>query len=402
MTTPTPDLRSQPAFDTFWLSTAFTLSFALLLLSFYFMPDQAGRNLLLYLTAAIAHGFAFRKASWQSSFGHPGGWLLLLLVIPPALSQLWSTGLTVDRAKDLTLAAYSIAAIYLGVATTLSQRPPLANILASLMLIAGSLAGAAAIGIWATDDSSVRTFRLEGVWGIDNPVHASVLLLAGTLPVLAQVLRGERSYFWLAGLVVPVCFVVLAGARAAGGAYLLVVLGMVLVQRLRAASSVAIGLLVLAAVVVLVAGPEAVEKVWTSRGISFRDVVWEQVWEAFRGCNDLVGCGVGTRLSVEFGGVTGTRAHSIYMAALYSQGWLGLFVFCAVLVSLLWRTAQSGPGMAGVLRGWGWMLGFVLLANVTSGHHVLVRGALFWPSFWIPVMVIAAMAGRGRIPEGRS
>jgi hypothetical protein len=271
--------------------------------------------------------------------------------------------------------------------------------LAILVLLAGDAAGSAAIVYWFMSDPAPGGFRLEGVWGIDNPVHASVLLLAGTLPVLSRILSGQRARLWVAGAVVPLCFVVLAGARTAAAAYLLVVLTMVAARKPGAAVWVLAGALIVMATAIVLLGTGVTEEVWLTRGLSYRDVVWEQVWSAYRDCNPLVGCGISTPLTVDIGGVEGGRAHSIFFAALYHQGLLGLAVFVGGLGWLLWRGLRRQSLAENPALGWAWMLGYVLLANATSGDHILVRAALFWPCFWMPVMVLAAMDKESSQPE---
>lgn len=382
----------------------FEVLFAGLVLGFFFLPDKAGRNLVLYLTALSAHALLVRRGALKAAFGHGGGWAVLALVLVPAASLIWSTGAGDDTAQDLLVAAYCVAVIYAGGAVVLTHAPRLAGILAVLVLLAANGAGAVAIVSWTLSDPVAGGFRLAGVWGIDNPVHASVLLLGATLPVLSQVLAGHRAVLWLGAAVVPVCFVVLAGARTAAAAYVLVVVAMALAGRWRASVWIIGGAAAAAAVVAVLAvallGSGVTSEVWLARGLSYRDEIWQQVWVAYRECNALIGCGIATPLAVDVGGVPGERAHSLYVAALYHQGLLGLVVFVAACSWLLWRGLRPAVPPAHPARGWAWMLAYVLLANVTSGDHVLVRAALFWPCFWIPVMVVAATS-RGSWQPGR-
>ncbi len=387
--------RSQaaPAFtDTgFWPATSWAEKvygglFALLVLSFYFFPDQAGRNLILYATALAAHAFLGDARLWKYAYGRPAGWAVLSLVLPPLLSLAWSSGAGPDALKRLSIAAYCLLLVYLGAARLLPRWRHLVDPLAVLMLMAGNVASLAAVVSWLIYGSSPGVIRLEGVWGLDNPVHGSILLLASTLVVLWQIVTGRRGLVWLGAMIVPLTYVMLAGSRMAMAAYLVVVIAMVASQGRRAAGVVAGSILGVAAITVGLVGVDTAAEIWLARGISFRDVVWEQVWLAYRECNPLIGCGIGTPLDIGFGGVASHRAHSIFLAALYHQGLLGLAIFAGALGWLVHRGFRYG----GRVQGWVWALGFVLLANLTSGHHVLVRASLFWPCFWIPVMILAA------------
>lgn len=386
------------AFEAPVASRVFGGLLALLVLSFFVLPDQAGRNLVLYLAALTGHAFLLRGRGRRLAYGHPGGWIVVALVLFPLMSLVWSTEASADQVKDLLVAGYCVLIIYVGLAWLLDDQPVIADRLASLLAVAGSLTGAAAIFWWILSAASGGGHRLQGIWGIDNPVHASVLLLGGTVPVLAQVLRGSRSRWWLLGLLVPACFVLLSGARTAAGAYLLVVVAMTAARRPRAAAWVLAGTLVLAVGAVVLLGTEMTAEVWLARGLSYRDLVWQQVWQAYGNCNALVGCGIATPLSLEFAGKVGDRAHGIFLAALYHQGLLGLLIFVVGVGWLLARALRPQTPAGSPLRAWGWMLGYVLLANLTSGDHILVRADLFWPSFWLPVMVTAAMSRESSRP----
>jgi O-antigen ligase len=192
--------------------------------------------------------------------------------------------------------------------------------------------------------------------------------------------------------------VAVAGARSAAAAYLVVLLGMAAAWRPRAALWVVAGAVLLGAAAVVILGSDVMGEVWLARGLSFRDVVWQQVLAAYEGCNALIGCGLAAPPHVELGSRIGERAHSILLATLYYQGLLGLIVFVAGLGWLLWRGLRhpASPDH----RGWACMLGYALLANLTSGDHILVRGELFWLYFWLPAMVTAAMS-RGTPPPAR-
>lgn len=371
------------------VAVAFAAVFLLLTLSFYALPDQAGRNLLLYLAALLAHFGLVRPGVARRAFREQDGFVVVLLVLVPAVSLLWSQGASGDDVQDLLVAAYCLLAVYGGVAWVVQLRPALAGTLADVMLVGGSIAGAVALVDWVWRGPEPGAFRLEGLGAIDNPVHASVLLLGGTLPVLVSVLQGRRQAVWLAGAVVPVAFAALAGARAAAVAYLLVVTWVVWRLRPRLLMWLA-GLLAAAAALLVALLGAGAEEIWIGRGWSFRDTVWQQVWSAYRECSVLVGCGIATPLSIEVADVVGERAHSIYLAALYHQGIFGLVVLLGAAGWLVRRGMTGGQTM-----GWACMLCFTLIANLTSGDHLLVRASLFWPAFWIPVMVICASAGTG-------
>ena len=362
------------------MSRAFTVVLALLVISFFVVPEQHQRNWLLYLAAAAAHGFLFDKQTVRSAFAQPVGWTVPLLLAMPALSLAWSGPVAGEHAKDLLLAAYCILIIYLGVAHLARRSPQSFELLQQILLLGANLGALLSLGHWAATDGALR---LTGVLGLDNPVHASVLLLAATLPVHLGIAAGRLRRRWLWSCAAPLAFVLFAGSRTALAAYLVVV-AVILGSRLRLRTLVASGLLLGLAGGAALLGSDALRAIWLDRGLSFRPEIWAQTFSAFAACNPLVGCGIGAPLKVEYlPGIVTDRAHSLYVAALYHQGLAGLAVLLGALGWLLYRARR---------RDWAIMLAYALFASVTSGDHILVRATLFWCYFWLPVMVLAASA----------
>ena len=366
---------------------AFAVLLMLLLASFFFVPEQHQRNWLLYLTALAAHGFLFDRAALGRAYGGGGGWAVAALAGLPALSLAWTDSLAVEEAADLLLAAYCILAIHLGIAGLAERRPQVFDQLLHGLLLAANLGALLSLGHWALNHDPAAP-RLTGWLGLDNPVHGSILLLAATLPIWDRVARRQLRLRWLLVCAAPCAFVLFAGARMALATYLVVVV-LQLRLRMRLAALVSVG--ALAGLAVLVGG-DALGSIWLGRGLSFRPIIWAETWAAYRACNPLVGCGVASPLEIAYApGAVADRAHSLYLAALYHQGLLGLAALTAVGGWLLHRgLAKAGSGSVGLGRDWAWMLAYALLASATSGDHVLVRATLFWCYFWLPVMVLAA------------
>ena len=366
---------------------AFAVLLMLLLASFFFVPEQHQRNWLLYLAALAAHGFLFDRATFAKVYAGRGGWAVPALVVVPTLSLAWRDSLAFEEAADLLLAAYCILAVHLGVAGLAERRPQVLNGLRHGLLVAANCGALLSLGHWIVNHDPAAP-RLTGWLGLDNPVHASILLLATTLPIWDRIARRRLRLRWLLACLAPCAFVLFAGARMALAAYLVVV---VLQLRVRPRLAVLVSVAALAGLAVLVGG-DALGTIWLERGLSFRPVIWAETWAAYQACSPLVGCGVASPLEVEYAlGAVANRAHSLYLAALYHQGWLGLAVLIAVSGWLLHcGLAKPGGARVGVGRDWAWMLAYALLASATSGDHVLVRATLFWGYFWVPVMMLAA------------
>ena len=395
------------------LPRAFTVLLALLLASFFFVPEQHQRNWFLYLAAAAAHGFLFEKHSLKDAFSGSAGWAVPALLAMPLLSLAWSESVSGETAGDLLVAGYCILVIYVGVAHLVRHRPQDVQQLKWALLLAANLGALLSLGHWAASYESSAP-RLTGALGLDNPVHGSIQLLAVTLPVWNGIAERRLRLHWLLACLAPFAFALLAGPRTALAAYGLLV-AFALRQRVGLPMLVGASLLAGLAGVAVLYGSEALKAIWLDRGLSFRPQIWAQAWSAYLDCNPLIGCGIGTPLQIEYipDAVT-DRAHSLYVAAIYHQGVLGFLVFLAVFFRLLggpgflFAGRQPGggrqpPGVttASSRRDFTLMLAFVLLASATSGDHIVVRTTLFWCYFWLPVMVLAAAAG-GWVSERES
>ena len=433
-------------------SRAFNLLLVLLIASFFVLGEQHQRNWLLYLAAAAAHGFLWDRETVRYAFAGKAGWTVPLLLAMPVLSLAWSGPVARESAGDLLLAAYCVLLVYLGVAHLTRHAPQTLERFLQTLLLGANLGALLSLGYWAANWDP-QWPRLSGWLGLDNPVHASVLLLAATLPVCTGIAGGRLRVRWAWACAAPIAFVLLAGPRTALVAYLVVV-ALVLRPRFRIRTLLAGALVLGLAGGAALAGSETLGAIWLDRGLSHRPEIWRQTWSAFLSCNPVIGCGIAAPLAVEYlpDAVTG-RAHSLYVAAVYHQGFLGIAVFLAALAWLLHcvrdrarvdvlsstPASPSGPcGHAGrrldalatkvddgcgvaapadtaenktaraaakplrtVLpsgwaalpgqRGdWAIVLVYVLLASTTSGDHLLVRTTLFWCYFWLPVMVLAA------------
>ena len=417
------------------VSRVFAVLLALLVASFFFVPEQHQRNWLLYLAAATAHLFLLHGSTVKGAFAGSCGWAVPGLLAVPLLSLAWSGPVAGEIAADLLLAAWCVLLIYLGVAHLVRQSPLAIERLRQTLLLGANLGALISLVHWAAGYDAGFP-RLPGALGLDNPVHGSVLLLAATLPVWIRFAEGSVRPWWLLAVAAPCAFALLAGSRTALAAYIVMV-AFLLRPRFRP-RAMATGILVLVvASAAAIFGSDTLRAIWLDRGLSYRPEIWGQAWAAWLACNPLIGCGVAAPLEVEYlpGIVTG-RAHSLYVAALYHQGIVGAAVFLGISLWLLFRagddpfvidearglaptpiipnspqsperppgtqdrqdegrgdlaTDGSAPATIRVRRrDWATMLAYVLLASATSGDHILVRTTLFWCYFWLPVMVLAA------------
>ncbi len=365
----------------------------LLIASFFFVPEQHQRNWLLYLAAAAAHVYLLDWQVLARAFGR-GGWTVPALLAMPLLSLAWSAAISLEHVLDFMISGWCILAIHVGVTELVRQQPQTVEQVKQGLLLAANLGAVLAIGHWlSTMDPGYP--RLMGWLGLDNPIHASILLLSTTLPVCNSVRQHRLPARWLLACAAPCAFAVLSSSRSALGAYLLVVL-LALRPNLRVLCWLGGGALATLVGVAVLLGPDGFQVIWLDRGLSFRPIIWAEFWAAFGHCNPLVGCGATGNVEIELSnGEVAHTAHSLYLAILHHQGLLGLATFLAVVGWLLGSAYRQSTPTAPA-RDWVLMLAYALLASVTSGDQILVRTTLFWCYFWLPVMVLAA--GLARAP----
>ncbi|MCZ6854390.1 MAG: hypothetical protein O7G86_10770, partial [Gammaproteobacteria bacterium] len=269
---------------------------ALFMLSFFFVAELHQRNWLLYLTALSAHAFMLDATAWRRAFADARGLAVVVLVMLPLLSLAWSNGIEARGVRALFVAGYCILAVYFGLVHLMDARPRDLERLKHLLLAGAIVASGISVVHWLLTAPSWFG-RLIGVLGLNNPVHASILLLATTLPAVRRIGLDRAGLGWLAACVLPWMFVLLAGPRAAMGAYVIVA-GLLLTARgsLRSNAIVGICAVAVASAMFAVAGFDEFQAIWLDRGISYRNVIWAQLWAQFRDCNPLIGCGIGSPL----------------------------------------------------------------------------------------------------------
>ncbi|MEM6709150.1 MAG: O-antigen ligase family protein [Pseudomonadota bacterium] len=369
----------------------FRLLLLMLVASFALLPEELQRNWLLYLTASVGLMQLLDPAHRRRLRHHRPGIGLLAILALPVLSLLWaSAGAdpvdSSDAIKDALVAALCIVGVYVGLAHHESRHPGFERRLFHGLVITALTASWIALAIWwFTLRADAPRPRFEGAWTFINPVHASIFVTSvGVLSIKWWLDGSDRGgLVALATNLTALVLLSVAGARTAAAAYVVIFAGLILTHRPRLALPIAAAVAVIVAAAVGVVGLDDLESIWLSRGLSFRLEIWQQVIDQTRDCSVFVGCGLTTPLFIDTGLEQGERAHSIYLALFYHQGLIGLVVNLLALGLVLRHGLQRGK------TPWLGMVGCGLLANLTSGDHLLVRAELFWMYFWLPLLVIA-------------
>lgn len=124
-------------------------------------------------------------------------------------------------------------------------------------------------------------------------------------------------------------------------------------------------------------------------GLSHRDQIWANWW-AHLGSFWDVGRGAGADLYFLFpNGFEVFHAHSLYLQLWYEYGVVGVVLFVALLLSLLWKAwaCRAQPlaclGMA--------LLVFAMVAMVSDVYAIFQRPSPYWTVFWLPVGILLGL-----------
>lgn len=251
----------------------------------------------------------------------------------------------------------------------------------------------------------VRRYRLHelgwhGYADLDHPIIAG--LYYGVFAILLTWLfvrfkvNAWQSAVLALGMAALLVYVLLTFSRGAwfsllaGGFVLLL-----LFPNLKARSLLGIGVALLALVLYLF-WPEVQSE--RRIGVTGRHLIW-QAW--FEQLHDfwLIGVGAGVKFEFTFpagtpqAGQSFTSAHSLYLQLWYQYGIVGILLFVALLISLLWKgwTCRAQPlarlGLA--------LLVFAMVAMVSEVHSIFLRPSPFWVVFWLPVGILLGLQQPG-------
>ena len=121
-------------------------------------------------------------------------------------------------------------------------------------------------------------------------------------------------------------------------------------------------------------------------GVNGRDLIWNYYFSVLDNFW-LWGAGAGTEFYFKFpNGFEVIHAHSLYLQLWYEYGILGISLFVALLLSLLWKGWQCREqpiarlGLA--------LLVFAMVAMISDVYAVFHRPSPYWVIFWFPVGIL--------------
>jgi putative inorganic carbon (HCO3(-)) transporter len=121
-------------------------------------------------------------------------------------------------------------------------------------------------------------------------------------------------------------------------------------------------------------------------GLSNRDHIWVN-WFHHLNAFWISGAGAGAELFYRFSnGFEVVHAHSLYLQLWYEYGIVGISLFVALLLSLLWKGWQCREqpiarlGLA--------LLVFAMVAMISDVYAVFHRPSPYWVIFWFPVGIL--------------
>ncbi|WP_262410581.1 O-antigen ligase [Aquipseudomonas alcaligenes] len=242
----------------------------------------------------------------------------------------------------------------------------------------------------------VRLFRLRelgwhGFADLDHPIVAG-LYYAVFAVVLCWLFVSRQLRFWqgalmalgMLGLLLYVLFTFSRGAwfSLAGSLFVL----LLFTPNPKARSLLGLGVLALGLILLLFWPEIQAER---SVGLSNRDQIWAN-WQAHLPEFWLWGSGAGAELFYRFSEAYRViHAHSLYLQLWFELGIVGIALFVALLLSLLWKawTCRQQP----LARLGGALLVFAMIAMVTDIYAIFQRPSPYWVVFWFPVGILLGL-----------
>ncbi len=154
-----------------------------------------------------------------------------------------------------------------------------------------------------------------------------------------------------------------------------------------------IGATAIVAAIVGVLGYDALAYEFGTRGVTYRDEIWEAVISRMDG-HWWFGHGIGAPLagiSIAGGLNIVHNTHNLYLEVLYQTGLVGLSLLMAMMAGIVWRLLRSDERLA-VL----WLAVFVAMAAVMLVELRSFIGSpnLVWIWFWLPLGGALALGRR--------
>lgn len=121
-------------------------------------------------------------------------------------------------------------------------------------------------------------------------------------------------------------------------------------------------------------------------GVNGRNFIWAEWWQRL---SDfwLLGAGAGADFIYKLpSGFPIKHAHSLYLQLWFEYGIVGILLFAALLISLLWKgwVCRAQPlarlGLA--------LLVFAMVAMVSDVYAIFTRPGPYWVLFWLPVGIL--------------
>ena len=371
-----------------------------------FLP--VGRADWLFAAETIAVGavcFALFREAGRVRGALPRLALPLALIAYFALSTLWSAGLDPWARASMLMAGFATAAFFLLAWIECSRMSPQGFLLASRLMLGAALLSVLIVLLnWAIFHPEWLFVRRLRAVGVLNRANMGAFVLCA-LAVLAQwrLSEGrtvaERSTA-AAFLVLSALLILLSGSRGGLATFALSQAAFFVLHRpldlRRCIIMGGFGLAALAGVALLYFGDILPEKsrLFARPSGAFRLAIWNEaiaLWQT----RPIFGHGAGTEQV--FAGKP-EHPHSIWVAALFYGGVVGLALTAATIVLALVR-AMAVPERerrALVLA----LMAVALLATLAHGTLPISRARDFWLFFWLPLALAFAQGGAPQKDDG--
>ncbi len=360
------------------------------------LGSQSASSIFTYLLTLLAlFGVRSQVAQHRVPF-----WVLVVTLLYFVCSGFWSEPFFWRELGSTAVRALLIACFVLAFAEVY-QRDGLRAWFGRSVVAVGLCATCAALAIFFWTQPADG--RLNGLGQLDTHVVAALVYGCVAVFGLQAAIRDVGCWKLLGVLAVAagLSTVFLSDSRNAWVSVAIGIAVLALAERLASRKYFLLTLIclgaVLSAVLVALLLDDFGRELVLPRGDSFRPQIWAAALNRLEEANLLVGLGVNASDDFVIDGVTFLHPHSMYLAALYQGGIVGLLLFlclASVAMAALLRSYQLPEAKLGLA-----LLAIAMPSFLLDGHELLDKISATWLLFWLPVAIAVSLSSVQRPRE---
>ena len=363
------------------------LLFFLVGILFFHSMSAYHTQIYLFLIVPSLLLLILSRARFIMLWSTPAFQLFIVFLLYAILSTFWNTP-SIDDAKYIK----RIIIIFLFVLAIIALHHKNNTLIIKLLLLSSVIYSLAAYYYYFVhfiiEQHSFNT-RIIGLGNLSNPLLSSHIYGAFSAFIMAYFVRTKRSFKQDIALILVFIglfsFVLLTQSRTPLLALTVVVIFLLVQYRSKRTWYFFIIFCSLMAIYFMLNFD-----LISQRGLSHRPFIWSFTWHEIIK-NPLFGTGLGSKISItiESLNTTFSNAHNIHLGLGYNLGFIGLFLWLILLISLVVifiKNNHSQIAQAGII-----LLIYGMVAGMTEGGSFFSRPKEIWFLTWLPIALLFAV-----------